>query len=360
MLVDDQPASLDVIKSAFDKYFTIKIATSGKLALQIANNGGIDLILLDIVMPGMDGYEVCRQLKANPATQQIPIIFLTARDGPTDEAVGLELGAVDFIRKPSSPSVVLARSCNTIAHQRAKDDLQQKNAQLEQALKIREDVDRITQHDLKGPLTNIIGIPEVLMKDENIAPKQKKLLGHLVKSGYIMLEMINRSLDLFKMENGSYHLAAVKFDLLEVLERVAGDLGRRAGPKGISIAIKDADDQTESVEPFMIFGEKMLCYPLFYNLLLNAVEASGPNEFITVNLANENGHGVVKITNSGEVPQTIRDTFFAKYVTHGKGKGTGLGTYSAWLATKTQGGSAELDSSVSGQTSVIVRLPFPE
>ncbi|MBF0212764.1 MAG: hybrid sensor histidine kinase/response regulator [Magnetococcales bacterium] len=365
LLVDDQPEQIDIIKSALEQSFIVKVAIHGKFVSQICRAGVIDLILMDVMMPGMSGYEICRQLKNNPETRAIPVIFLTSRDSTDDEAVGLKLGAVDFIRKPSSPSVVLSRCRNTIAHRRAKEALHQKNEELQQALqhshhamKIREDMESISRHDLKGPLSTIIGYPELLLEDDNLTEQQRSYIKSMERSGYTLLEMINRSLDLFKMENGTYILKPEKIDLLVILERIVGDLGIHSGPKRVSIFI-EFPEGCDSLESFPIVGEKMLCYSLFYNLILNAIEASCDDGKVGTYLTTQNGNGIIRITNPGEVPQAILEHFFDKYVTSGKEGGTGLGTYSAWLAAKTQGGRIELDTSHSGETSVIVTLPSP-
>ncbi|MBF0590021.1 MAG: response regulator, partial [Magnetococcales bacterium] len=123
LLVDDQPEQIDVIKSALQPHYVLKIATNGPVALKIAEAGGLDLVLLDVVMPGMDGYEVCQRLQEMSQSEKTPIIFLTMMDGQDDEAMGLEQGAVDFIRKPSCPSVVLTRVRNAIAHEQTKKGL---------------------------------------------------------------------------------------------------------------------------------------------------------------------------------------------------------------------------------------------
>ncbi|MBF0163000.1 MAG: response regulator [Magnetococcales bacterium] len=366
LLVDDQPEQIDIIKSVLEHYFIVKVAIHGELVSQICRAGVIDLILLDVMMPGMGGYEICRQLKSNPETRAIPVIFLTNRESQEDEAVGLNLGAVDFIRKPSSPSVVLSRCRNTIALQRVKEQLRQKIEELQQALqhsrqtmKIQEDIERITRHDLKGPLSTIIGYPELLLEDDNLTEQQRIYIKNIERSGYILLEMINRSLDLFKMENGTYNLKAEKIDLLIILERIVSDLGVHSGAKRVDIFIKELDCLDTSA-PFHIVGEKMLCYPLFYNLLLNAIEASCDNGKIGIYLTTQDGYGIIRITNSGEVPHAIKEHFFDKYVTSGKEGGTGLGTYSAWLAARTQGGRIELDGNQPGETSLIVYLPAHE
>ncbi|MBF0399443.1 MAG: response regulator [Magnetococcales bacterium] len=356
LLVDDQPDQIKIFKAALDRFFLVKVAIRGEQVVPIAAADEIDLILLDILMPEMDGYEVCRQLKAHPATRKIPVIFLTCKDSQEDESLGLELGAVDFIRKPSSPAVLVARSQNTIAYQRAKQELHQKNKALQQALKIREDVERISHHDIKGPLSAVLGLPEVLLADGVFTEGQQALLRQIEKSGYLILEMLNRSLDLFKMENGSYQLQPEWFDLLDVLQHIVGDLGKQIHPRGIHVEIQDPA-LSSTPASFYVTGEKMLCYSLFYNLILNAIEASANHETISIHLTTADQVGIVRITNSGEVPEAIRQTFFNKYVTHGKTYGTGLGTYSAQLAARIQGGRVKLDSSQAGQTSVIVSLP---
>ncbi|SFD49420.1 response regulator [Pseudoalteromonas denitrificans] len=110
LVVDDTPENIDVLSGVLRGKFKVKAALNGKKAIKIANSSPHPaMILLDIMMPVMDGYEVCQKLKANPATARIPIIFITAKNEEKDERKGLELGAVDYITKPINPSIVLAR-----------------------------------------------------------------------------------------------------------------------------------------------------------------------------------------------------------------------------------------------------------
>lgn len=110
LVVDDSPDNLTLIASLLKDACQVKVANGGEKALRIAGGDTPpDLILLDIMMPGMDGHEVCRSLKDNPATAHIPVIFLTARSDTLDEEAGLALGAVDYITKPISPAILLAR-----------------------------------------------------------------------------------------------------------------------------------------------------------------------------------------------------------------------------------------------------------
>jgi len=109
LVVDDQPINIQVMYQAFAGDYQVFMATSGEQALAICKSNPPDLILLDVVMPGMDGFEVCTRLQADAATRQIPVIFVTAHTDPAQETHGLRLGAVDFISKPINPAVVRAR-----------------------------------------------------------------------------------------------------------------------------------------------------------------------------------------------------------------------------------------------------------
>jgi putative two-component system response regulator len=109
LIVDDTPANIDVLRGLLSHEYRIKVALDGERALAIINKESPDLVLLDIMMPGMDGYEVCAQLKSNPSTSKFPVIFVTAKHEVDDETKGLKLGAVDYITKPITPSIVKAR-----------------------------------------------------------------------------------------------------------------------------------------------------------------------------------------------------------------------------------------------------------
>jgi putative two-component system response regulator len=132
LIVDDAPENIAVMSSLLRATYRTKIATDGEKALHIVNSPDpVDLILLDITMPGIDGYEVCRRLKADPQSKDIPVIFLTARTDTNDEERGFELGAVDFITKPFSPSVVTARVKTQLQLKNARDYLLDKSEYLE-------------------------------------------------------------------------------------------------------------------------------------------------------------------------------------------------------------------------------------
>ncbi|MBS1196626.1 MAG: response regulator [Proteobacteria bacterium] len=137
LVVDDTPDNLSLMSGLLEEEYEVKIAINGAKALKIVAESPPDLILLDIMMPVMDGYEVCRQLKADPAATHIPVIFLTAKSEVEDEEKGLEMGAVDYITKPISPPILLARVKTQLNLKASADFLRDKNEFFEQEVERR-------------------------------------------------------------------------------------------------------------------------------------------------------------------------------------------------------------------------------
>ena len=137
LVIDDTPANLSLLNQLLRTHYRVKLANSGAKGLVLATSAAPDLILLDIMMPEMDGYEVFRHLKSNPATAGIPVIFLTAKVGAEDEEHGLALGAVDFIHKPIAPTVVLARVRTHLQIRSWQHFLEDKSAWLQQEVERR-------------------------------------------------------------------------------------------------------------------------------------------------------------------------------------------------------------------------------
>ncbi len=136
LIVDDMPINLQVLSDFLKSDYHIKVATAGAKTIEIAlSPNPPDIILLDIIMPEMDGLEICRRLKDNPETADIPIIFITAKGAAEDEMLGLELGAADYISKPFHPAVVKARIRTQLELKEYRCRLKQMNRELQQSLK---------------------------------------------------------------------------------------------------------------------------------------------------------------------------------------------------------------------------------
>jgi two-component system, sensor histidine kinase and response regulator len=307
------------------------------------------------MMPEMDGFQVCQELKKNERTRDIPVIFLTAANDPEHELTGLQLGAVDYIHKPFSIPLVEARVATHLELIRSRKALKERNAALEELTKLREDIDRMTRHDLKIPLNAIMGFPQILLTDKNLTEEQQQLLKHVIRAGQDMLSMINHSLDLFKMETGRYQYSPARFDMAALLHTVCDDLASLARSSQVTIEIF-VNGGSYITQKVMISAEKILCYSLFANLIKNAIEASPVGAVVKIELQQTVHECQINIINQGGVPELIRQCFFDKYVTAGKKDGNGLGTYSAKLMTEVQKGRISMTSDAQ-QTTLSVFLP---
>ena len=352
LIVDDTPENLDILMEALSGNYAVVAARDGEKTLRLAAGPSApDIILLDVMMPGMDGYEVCRRLQADPATRAIPVIFLTALADEDNELQGLAAGAVDYIHKPISIPLVRARVETHLNLVHAKRQLAEQVQALTEAAILREEVDRIMRHDLKAPLNPVIGFTSLLRKATDLTEKHRYFVELIHESGLKMLEMINRSLDLFKMESGTYDYQPAPLDLTRVARQVVEDLSPLANSTGAGVEVRGGK--------VVAAGDEMLCYSMLANLVKNGIEASPRGDVVTVDLAVEGPFGVIRVHNSGTVPEEIRETFFDKYSTAGKQGGTGIGTYSARLMAETMGGEIEMVSNAADGTRITVRLPLP-
>jgi two-component system, sensor histidine kinase and response regulator len=361
LIVDDNPDNIRVLGSvlAQNKY-KMTIAPNGILALKAAKEHHPDLILLDVMMPEMDGFQVCKTLKADAQTEDIEIIFVTAAVAQDDELKGLELGAVDYIFKPFSIPVIQAKVALHLERARGKKLLKLQNATLEENARLRDDIERINRHDLKTPLNAILGYPQLILMDDNLTDEQREYLQEVLRAGNEMNNMINSSLDLFKMETGCYSYYPDWVDIGLVIHTIIRDLKTLIEQCGVKMAVSQqipANWEIGQTQNFVVLAEKNLSYSLFANLIRNAIEACSANDTVSIMMNYEGDEGVIAITNPGSVPEAIRDSFFDKYVTAGKTYGTGLGTYSAKLMTTTQKGSISMTTNLQ-ETCVTVRLPY--
>jgi PAS domain S-box-containing protein len=218
---------------------------------------------------------------------------------------------------------------------------------------LKDDVSRISRHDLKTPLNGIINLPQFIKGNPALSEEEHEFLDLITQSGYRMLNMINQSLDLYKMEIGTYKYTAEDVKLESVIKRVKIDLDAEAqvGKNSINIINEAGDSDSEII----VRADEALSYSVLANLIKNALEASPPDSPVTVKINIEPDNCVV-VHNMGVVPEKIRATFFKKYATSGKKGGTGLGTYSANLIAKTQGWNLSMVTDEEAGTSLTIHL----
>lgn len=356
LIVDDSLESINILLKHLGSNYKVVPAKDGKTALDLCTRTSVpDLILLDVVMPEMNGYEVCEILKSNPETADIPILFLTACDDVENEIKGLKLGAVDYITKPFSTSILQARIKTHLELKKARQTLKKQNDELIEAARLKDDVERMAHHDLKTPLNALVSLPSLVMESPFLRKTDREVLKVMEQAAFDVLNMVNISLDLYKMEQGQYKYSPIDVNLKDIIQKILNELTVLI--KGKHISFKYILNNQETALPeFLLKGETLLFYSMFSNILKNALEASPMGETITISFETEPCL-TVKIRNKGEVAPEIRNTFFNKYTTHGKINGTGLGTYSAFLITQTIGGNIDLDTSESGHTSIMVTFP---
>jgi len=220
---------------------------------------------------------------------------------------------------------------------------------------LKESVDQIMRHDLKGPLNGIINIPMILRTEPNITTEQHAMLEMTELAGRRMLRMVNNSLNLFKMEQGTFVYEPQEVDVLALLHSVIDEMGAIYRAMGVNVHTTVNGGAPNG--PFMILAEQDLFHNVITNLLTNAVEASPSGGTVEVMLENTDSP-VVRFRNTGAVPREIRDHFFQKYKTHGKVQGTGLGTYSAKLIADALGLKLSLHiSDELDQTTIEIHCP---
>ncbi|MHC1790233.1 PAS domain S-box protein [Solidesulfovibrio sp.] len=230
------------------------------------------------------------------------------------------------------------------------------NSELQRLEKVKDDLERISRHNLKSPLTGIINIPELLMDDENLTVQQKNMLNLVIVSGRKMLLQINSSLDLYKIESGTYKFLPQNCDLLEIIKGVSELLGKGMEFNPNKVHIHENYTQNNATG-LSILSDDGLLEIILINLIKNAVEASGHDDPIDVSISYNSVNCNISISNSRPVPTEIRDKFFEKYTTAGKSGGTGLGTYSAAIMTRAIGGTISMTTSDEIGTKVTVCIP---
>lgn len=351
LIVDDVPDNLTLASGLLREHYITKLATRGDKALQLCQTTPPDLVLLDIMMPEMDGFEVCRRLKADPATAYIPVIFLTALDDVQKTVQGLGLGAVDYVTKPMEPEILKARVATALRIAQAQEDLRAQYDLAIQHARLQEEVERITRHDLKNPLAAIIGMATNLLTHGSLDADAGQQIKAIEQAAYAMLDLIDLSNDLMKIELGQYQLTPQTVDLRSLLERVVGECRSAFAAKNVHFQF----DGATAGDSAWVQGEALLLYSMLHNLVKNAAEAVHAGETVALELV-VGARCQVRVSNPGQVAPEIAARFFEKYASHGKPHGTGLGTFSARLIAQAHGGSIAMASD-NGTVVLTVDLP---
>ncbi|MBF0461323.1 MAG: response regulator [Magnetococcales bacterium] len=260
LIVDDIPGNIKVLMEILGDGYDISIATSGSTALQIVAKKVPDMILLDIIMPDMDGFELYAKLRTMASLRDVPVIFITAQSEPENETHGLALGAVDFIARPINPAVILAR---------VKTHLALKDAQREalQAAHAKSQYLAYMSHEIRSPLNGILGLVGLLAKRKSQDPKSLQFLELIEQSGQHLLAVVNDILDHSKIEANKVSLENIPFNLRELLAKTLDLFSLSAKEKRIKLGWRCTD-----AVPAIIFGDPNRLRQVLYNLVANAIK----------------------------------------------------------------------------------------
>jgi signal transduction histidine kinase/HPt (histidine-containing phosphotransfer) domain-containing protein len=299
-IIDDEPKNFDTIQSLLigEKY-TFSYAMSGRRAIERLDKFQPDLILLDLMMPDMDGIEVCKIVKASPQWQSIPIIMVTSLTEKKDLARCLAAGADDFISKPVDIIELTARLTSMLRIKRQYDNLQIAKEEAELATKAKADFLAVMSHEIRTPINGILGATQ-LLTTTNLTLEQQKYLRTIEVGSEILLTVVNDILDFSKIDAGKLTLEQNSIDLHTVIQDICESISTKAQAKNLQIDRNIATDL-----PTYILGDITRLRQILLNLVNNAIKFTNKGT-ITISVAIAPQQSV----ENGEVEIlfTVRDT----------------------------------------------------
>ncbi|MHB1117365.1 response regulator [Sideroxydans sp.] len=348
LVVDDTPDNLILMNGLLKDEYKVKVANSGEKALKIAlSDTPPALILLDIMMPDIDGYEVCRRLKLDPKTRNIPVIFLTAKTEAEDERKGLELGAADYISKPISPSIVMARVKNHLSLQDKNTELAHAKFMAEKANLAKSSFLLSMSHELRSPLNAILGFAQLMEID--ITPptaSQKESIAQILQAGWHLLQLIDEILDLTKIESGHVPMSKEPVLLAEILHECQRMIDTQAHQRGIKLTLPQFDT------PCFVSADRIRLKQILINLLSNAIKYNRKDGAIEVQCSSSSpGRTRISVRDSGTglSPEQLAQLFqpFNRLGQEaGVVQGTGIGLVLAKRLVELMGGVIGVESTV--------------
>lgn len=333
LVVDDTVENLRLLVSVLgDRGYEPRPVTNGADALRAAEQEAPDLILLDITMPEMNGFEVCRALKARPALQHIPVIFLTALTDVQDKVNGFAAGGVDFITKPFHVDEVLARVASQVALKRARQDLAESLDRLQALEKLRDDLVHMILHDMRGLLTVVISYLELARP--SLTGDAAADVGQAQSAAQAVARMANTVLDVSRLEDGKMPVKRKSTDVAALAAEAARNFGAMDTSRTILCPASG---------PVMAMCDADLVRRVIENLVSNAVKHTPEGGNVTVTVRVEDGQLRVAVRDEGRgVPDEVRATLFEKFAAARKATkfhSAGLGLAFCKLAVEAQGGT---------------------
>lgn len=369
LIVDDTPANLRLLSHVLSKEgYKYVEATNGEEALKLAQEHVPDLILLDIMMPGMDGFEVIKKIKSNDSLEDIPIIFLSSLTETDDKVQGFKYGGVDYITKPFQKEETLARIKAHLQirflqkqlNERIKI-LREREVELSRLNQKKDDLVRTVSHDIKNPLTGIIGLVKLMRDSDKITPEeQRQMLSVIEDSGNNLLNLVREILDRESKKTEPEVLEYSDVKISELLDRVVSMNKAKAVVKNIAL--------TYSVDPhgFTLKIDQNKIEIAINNLVSNALKFTPSGGEVSVSVTSNDDQVVIEVTDTGiGIPEKMQSDLFkdpqksSRLGTSGE-VGTGLGLDIVQLYVELHDGKIWVESTLDEGTSFFIQLPHKQ
>ncbi len=376
LVVDDTRANLQVLSGLLqERGYKVRPVTSGLLALQAARNQLPDLIILDIKMPEMDGYEVCRQLKADPQLREIPVIFLSALDETTDKVQAFREGGVDYITKPFQIEEVEARVSIHLRLKRLQQELAEQNSRLEDLVQertrqlaeansqlavldqVKDSFLRLISHELRSPLSGVIGTAELVFRKFRDQPDVAKLRELFDSACDRIIGLTEDALLLADMELNPDAGAADTCSLSQVLQAAMEQTESLAQVRSVQLP-------DPVVLPHRIRGREPLMIRALHSLLETAVKFSSQAEALRLNVVDSEDKILLTIEATGwSIPPELLPVFFDRLAVDSSiapGGDLGLAPAVAQRLVAACGGSLRVENITPRGIRIEVELPQPK
>ena len=328
LVVDDVQTNVLLLKALLSKDgYGILVANNGQEALEVIRNENPDLILLDVMMPGMDGFEVAERLKSEEYRCEIPIIFLTALDDTQSIVNGFKLGAGDFISKPFRKEELMVRIKHQLSLVAARRIIEEKNEELRKTIAGRDKMYSVIAHDLRSPMASMKMLLNTIMmsvEKDKIDPDIFDMLEMSNKTSEEVFSLLDNLLKGTKSQLGKLTVIPQKLDISGLADGVVEVMNSVAEVKHIKLIRTDH-------ESFFVYVDIEMIKSVLRNLISNAVKFSNPDSEIKVGIKAEDGKVIVSVTDSGkgikkeDQHKLLKDsTHFTTYGTNSE-EGSGLG-----------------------------------
>ncbi|MGE0159883.1 MAG: response regulator [Gemmatimonadales bacterium] len=353
LLVDDTAENLRLLAGMLSsRGFDVRPVTSGAEALEAVATEPPDLILLDVTMPGMNGFEVCSRLQANEEWRKIPVIFLTALTDVSDKVTGFAAGGVDYITKPFQLEEVIARVTSQLALRSARRELERTILKLREVEQLRDDLVGMIVHDMRSPLTVLITQLQLLRMD--LSDELALTVDDALRGARQLNDLANALLDVRRMEEGKMPLGRKRVDLSRLVTEVRDAMTTIEPDRVIEIA---------ELGPTIVDADESLLRRVIENLVSNGIKHTPGSAPVRIEVGSVNGSVRLAVHDQGPgVPYTARERIFEKFgavaVRLDKSyHSVGLGLAFCKLAVEAHGGTIWVEDGSPRGSVFVVQLP---